>query len=225
MTLKCFEFECVDSTQDRAFQLLEENPRDPILVSTQFQTRGRGRLSRDWISESGRSLIFTLGLSLRPQNFEGLSLVVGLSLRRTINRSDLKIKWPNDLMIEDSKVGGILIESKTLGVETHLCIGVGVNLFDLEAAQFKGLGFVLSAREMAEAILVDLDQFFTTGFSSFYEDFNRWMWRKNQVATYSVDGASVSGRLLGVDQRGWLRFEEGKTIRLTDQGELLVESP
>jgi len=101
------------------------------------QTAGRGRLGRPWRSASGKSLLFSLGIVMpRPVGaLSGLSLAVGLGVidgLRALPLSEplrLGLKWPNDILLDDAKLGGILIE--TAASTAHACalvIGIGLNI-------------------------------------------------------------------------------------------------
>lgn len=125
------------------------------LLVAEEQTRGRGRLGRDWISSAGASLTFSLALPLAPAQWGGLSLAVGLALAEALDpltNGDLPrigfdpeiqpaalprigLKWPNDLWLLDGpgpgrgrKLGGILIETLNVGERRMCVVGVGLNV-------------------------------------------------------------------------------------------------
>ncbi len=130
----------------------------PCLLVAEEQTRGRGRLGRDWVSRRGASLTFSLALSLAPTQWEGLSLAVGLALAEALEpmepfkahagapeaepqrRPQLQLKWPNDLWLLQAsaatvhggrKLGGVLIETIGIGSRRLCVIGVGLNVLPL----------------------------------------------------------------------------------------------
>ena len=132
----------------------EPRPEPTLLVAEQ-QTAGRGRLGRSWLSQRGDSLTFSLGLLLRPADWSGLSLAVGVSLADSLepDSTDLRIrlKWPNDLWLAgvkakqakqgeqgeqdakiDSKLAGILVETASWAGLRYVVIGVGINIRALE---------------------------------------------------------------------------------------------
>ena len=107
-------------------------PETVLLVAEQ-QTAGRGRLGRPWRSAAGASLTFSLGLPLRPADWSGLSLAVGLSLAESLapatdSAPTLQLKWPNDLWLNQCKLGGILVETASWGDQRYVVIGVGLNV-------------------------------------------------------------------------------------------------
>lgn len=120
----------IDSTNTELMRRARAGQLDPVLLVAERQTAGRGRLGRDWNSEAepqGRTLTFSLGLPLAPVDWSGFSLAVGLSLAQSLH-PQLKLKWPNDLWLDDRKVAGILIETASVGQERYVVIGIGINI-------------------------------------------------------------------------------------------------
>ena len=108
-------------------------PPEAILLVAEHQSVGRGRLGRSWHSAAGASLTFSLGLPLQPTDWSGLSLAVGVSLAdslapKTQEGDKLQLKWPNDLWLNDCKLGGILVETASWGDQRYVVIGVGLNV-------------------------------------------------------------------------------------------------
>jgi BirA family biotin operon repressor/biotin-[acetyl-CoA-carboxylase] ligase len=113
----------------------------PCLLVAEHQTRGRGRQGRDWLGSPGASLSFSLALELRPADWSGLSLAVGLALAEALDPTAagstprLWLKWPNDLWLADAaapgggrKLGGILIETIHVGAQRMCVVGIGLNV-------------------------------------------------------------------------------------------------
>ncbi len=119
----------VDSTNTRLMQQAREGVVEPTVLVAETQTAGRGRMGKAWHSTTHTALTFSLGLPLAPSDWSGLSLVVGLSLARSLH-PELRLKWPNDLWWQQRKVGGILVETANIAQrpERYVVIGVGLNL-------------------------------------------------------------------------------------------------
>ncbi len=134
----------IDSTNTELMRRARVGQLDPVLLLAERQTAGRGRMGRAWVSggadkqegagavdgvqgASCPSLTFSLGLVLRPHDWSGLSLAVGLSLAQSLHPA-LQIKWPNDLWWQGRKLGGILIETASMGATRYAVIGVGLNI-------------------------------------------------------------------------------------------------
>lgn len=101
----------VDSTNTELMRRARAGRSEPTLLVAEQQSAGRGRLGRSWMSGSGQSLTFSLGLLLQPVSWDGLSLAVGASVAGSLH-SSVQLKWPNDLWVDGRKLAGILIETQ-----------------------------------------------------------------------------------------------------------------
>ena len=111
----------IDSTNTELMRRARAGQTEPVLLVAETQTAGRGRLGRPWHGEVGHALTFSLGLMLKPADWSGLSLAVGLSLARSLDphgELGVRLKWPNDLWVKRpdtplgwGKLAGILIET------------------------------------------------------------------------------------------------------------------
>jgi BirA family biotin operon repressor/biotin-[acetyl-CoA-carboxylase] ligase len=126
----------IDSTNTELMRRARAGQLDPVLLVAERQTAGRGRLGRDWQSASqdqNPNLTFSLGLPLALTDWSGLSLAVGLSVVQSLH-ADLRLKWPNDVWLADRKMGGILIETASVGDARYAVIGIGINIAPRDAA-------------------------------------------------------------------------------------------
>lgn len=132
----------LDSTNDLALHLAGEVDVDlPLLVVAEQQTAGRGRGSNSWWATRG-ALTFSLvvetrELQLPPRDWPRVSLATGLAvceaLAELVPTADLKIKWPNDVFLDGSKLCGVLVEVPS-GCTGRLIIGIGINVNNSFAA-------------------------------------------------------------------------------------------
>jgi len=124
-------FESVGSTQDYARSLLDKGEATPFLVTASEQTQGHGRLGRIWISPRGNFFgSFVMRPAVEPARYSEYSFLTAVVLAGTIlkfAKADVTLKWPNDVLLNERKCAGILIESHGLQNE-FLIIGMGVNL-------------------------------------------------------------------------------------------------
>jgi BirA family biotin operon repressor/biotin-[acetyl-CoA-carboxylase] ligase len=125
-------FDEVTSTLDVAHPLAREGAPEGTLILAERQTAGRGRSGRAWASEEGAGIWSTL--IARPTDdaaLEVLSLRVGLAAARALEPftgDDVQLKWPNDLILDSGKLGGILIESRWREERVDwVAIGIGIN--------------------------------------------------------------------------------------------------
>jgi len=117
----------IDSTNTELMRRARTGATEPVLLVALEQTAGRGRRGRPWFGAPGDALTFSLGLPLHPADWSGLSLAVGLSLAERLH-PEVRLKWPNDLWWHDRKLGGILVETASVGEQRYAVIGVGLNL-------------------------------------------------------------------------------------------------
>lgn len=131
--LKCVFLEECDSTNSYVKQNYEMLSKDlPVLVSSTAQSLGRGRDQRIWVSLKNKGLYSSFAFTLRKDfNFNLLPLISGIAVIETlkvITGIEMVLKWPNDILWENKKISGILIEN-IISENTIFCIaGIGINL-------------------------------------------------------------------------------------------------
>ena len=109
---------------------LVETFRHRYGLLAECQSGGRGRQGRRWLSPFAGGLWFSCGyrFAVPVERLGPLTLAVGVALAETLELPQLRLKWPNDLIVEDAKLGGILVEARSAGGGTEAVIGVGINL-------------------------------------------------------------------------------------------------
>jgi len=168
-------FQETTSTNDVIEKLARDGVKEGAVVFAETQTRGRGRLGRSWLSPARKGLWFSVLLrpDLRPLDTTQLTVASATSLRRALHVHtglDLKIKWPNDILIGGRKVAGILTElNAELDHIKYVILGIGVDV-NLTAHEFPAdlrktatslraeLGKPVSRPQLAVAILREFDR-------------------------------------------------------------------
>src|SRR3989338_1504111 len=126
---KIYYFKTLTSTNDEA-KRLAKNSIDKIIVIADKQTKGRGRFNREWVSGLG-GLYMTI--VLKEKNLDDvryLTLIAAVSVAKTIKKLtklNVLVKWPNDVLINDKKICGILTETIS-GKENYALVGIGLNV-------------------------------------------------------------------------------------------------
>lgn len=126
----------VTSTNDYLAQRWRENRERQIVpftaVLADFQTRGRGRLGRQWVAPSGSSLLMSVLVPAVPTNVTWLPLLAGIAVQDALApliTSRVDLKWPNDVLVDGQKLGGILSEYLGESADTSwVALGIGINL-------------------------------------------------------------------------------------------------
>ncbi len=128
-----YTYKTVTSTSDIAKHL--SHIGEPSLIIAERQSQGRGQYGRTWHGDPSGSLMFSLLLypEKLPEDITRMPIIVGeavqAALHKLTNSSNIKIKFPNDLLINNKKVCGILCESSTIGGKIReLVIGIGINV-------------------------------------------------------------------------------------------------
>ena len=122
-------FNEIDSTNDEAKRIIVQ--KDFHVIIAERQTKGRGRLGKKWSSPNSGNIYMTICTENDHSN-SPLSLVTGLICKRAINKISNKLlvslKWPNDILVKDKKIGGILVEKEIQKEITRTIIGIGINI-------------------------------------------------------------------------------------------------
>lgn len=132
MRYRPIRFASVGSTNDIAMDAASAGAQPGLVVQADEQVRGKGRSARDWASPRGGLWMSVLLEASLPQNAAGLApLAVGCACCQALEDlgAEALLRWPNDLMLDDAKVGGILVESRT--EHDHLeqiVAGIGINV-------------------------------------------------------------------------------------------------
>jgi len=126
-------FDVVESTNTEANRLAREDAPEGTLIVANAQTKGRGRLGRSWASPPGSGLYLSIILrpDCPPNRFPRLTLTAGVAVASAIQQTGVKpqLKWPNDILIADRKVGGILAEAVFDRRRIDFAIlGIGINV-------------------------------------------------------------------------------------------------
>lgn len=216
--------EVTASTNATAAQLAEEGTPEWTLVSAAHQTEGRGRLGRTWDDVEGRALLVSVVLrpdGIAPNRAGMLSLLAGASMAEAIKAVTgrrASCKWPNDLLLREQKVGGVLLESSVAeGHLRYVIVGVGVNLDPPEGVEGAGGIGEASMRDLLQAFLERFENVYDAVEPSFPERV-RIAWLPvaatigRLVEATTADGRLVTGRAVGLDDFGSLRLS-------TDTGE------
>jgi BirA family biotin operon repressor/biotin-[acetyl-CoA-carboxylase] ligase len=127
---KILVYKSTSSTNDIAAEYAKNKENDGLVIFAEEQTAGRGRAGGQWHSGRSDSILCSIVLTEDRLNAELHSLACAVAVAEAIGKpakSQAKIKWPNDIMLGDKKVAGILLESKVNNRGSTCIIGVGIN--------------------------------------------------------------------------------------------------
>lgn len=225
-------FETIDSTNNVLDRMDDGSTR---MAVAEFQTAGRGRTERRWVTQFGCNLHLSVIHRLRePQApLTALSPIIGVELARVLadpGTAGMGLKWPNDLMLDGAKVGGILIDYRgEAGGDTRLIVGIGINVsMDPEMAAGIDQSWTTLARHAAslpprnelaarttEAVMSALDRFATGDNAHLADEWRIYDTLADQSVTAIGSNAPASGVARGLNADGSLRIEaEGRVSRV-----------
>ncbi|WP_081209069.1 biotin--[acetyl-CoA-carboxylase] ligase [Salegentibacter sediminis] len=239
--MRIIKVNAINSTNDFARELYRGNSNfDPCCVLAQNQTSGRGQRGSGWMANPGQNLTFSILYPKIEVEVDrqflfsaGVSVAVVKALE-IFNIPNLKVKWPNDIMSGNFKVGGILIENilKNNQISASV-IGVGLNVNQVDfpglpqAASLKMLtGRTFELEEVLDGILTsiekDLQSISSTNQSRVLEEYAERMFRKDVVSTFQYpDNSFLTGIIRGVTTAGRLNVEiENSVFKTFDLKEL-----
>lgn len=212
------DHEEVDSTNSEAKRLVDAGRDDDFVVSAARQTAGRGRFRRAWHA-TGETVAMTISVRrpILPVDFTTLPLMTGVALHRTLapllkNRAALAIKWPNDILVDDAKLSGTLIEADANRIYVGIGINLGVSPGNVIYPTAHLHAYVPVPREtlirqVADVWYAEFLEWSRDGFRHLGSYYDNHLWRRGSEITLFLDEARtrvVKGRCEGVDASGRL---------------------
>lgn len=221
--------DAIDSTNRRLTAMAEDGAPEGSVLVADSQTGGRGRMGRTWFSPAGANLYVSMLLRppVPPQQAPSLSLAVGVAaaraLRALLPRLPVRIKWPNDLMLNGKKLGGILCEMRSEPDRVHyVVVGIGLNV-NVAAEQFPpGLhdgavslkmatGRDVSRPQLLAELLAQTEAVYRPwireGLAPFLKELETESFLKGRQLTVELPSGTVSGKAVGVTAAGALILE------------------
>ena len=227
------------STNDYLKTLTRKSKQISICIA-EAQTQGKGRLNREWYSPFGENIYLSMLYPFaKSTELTGLSLIVGLAICNTIEcivqlkNHSLKVKWPNDVYLNNAKLAGTLIE-----IQSHDCyqviIGVGINVNMSNASQnniqqpWTSLINITEQHQDRNILcaalintLIDyLQRFSLSGLSSFRDEWKIRDYLNNSAVTVISGNKQHAGTCVGINAQGCLLLETlNKNILIIPSGD------
>ena len=216
----------VDSTNNIAAKLLAEGCDEGTVVTTDFQTKGRGQQTKGWESEPKKNLMFTVifkPIFLKVEDQFLLSKAVSLGVVDFLALHGLaaKIKWPNDIYIGDKKITGILIEHNIMGNTISDSIaGIGINInqktFVSDAPNptsvVLGSGKEVAIEQALTEVLSCIEQRYIAlskgDVKNIEDDYFGRLYRLNKFYPYEKNGVVFKAKIVGIKNTGELVLED-----------------
>ena len=216
----------VDSTNNYTATLISGNVPEGTVVITGEQTSGRGQRGNLWVSEAGKNLTCTY--LLRPKFLrildqfilnKAIALATAKAIQQFIPSFDVRIKWPNDIFLQNKKVAGILVETSMQGGHIVSCLaGIGINVnqqqFQAESGNPISLSEVIGTELKLDYVLNALSenlevlylQLKAGRFDIIDTSYNNLLWKKGEIHTFYRDGIPFNAEVKCVDEQGCLHL-------------------
>ena len=225
--MKIIRYDSVDSTNKIAVHLTEQGEREGTAVVADTQRKGRGRMGRAWISCPGNLFVSYIINGKTVKENPELSFLVGItvaeSIEKLVPQTKCFCKWPNDIMLNDCKICGILIEAAAGGC---VVAGIGVNLQSHPenvsyptSSVLESTGRRIEPDEMckclSETLLTNLDIWRRRGFAAIRDKWLSYAYRLKETVTVKQFEKTYTGIFQTISESGELIIENTENHQKT----------
>jgi BirA family biotin operon repressor/biotin-[acetyl-CoA-carboxylase] ligase len=214
------------SSTNEALKIEELNKKLPegAVLYTNFQSKGKGQQEAKWESEPHKNILLSVlyyPVFLKPEEQMWLNMAISLACKKFLSQlipeNEVFIKWPNDLVCEGKKLGGILIENSLQGAKIRSSIvGIGINVNQTEFTIEKAGSISqitnkeLNIKELRQSLFLCLDEYYSLlkakQFSSIKSQYESYLLFKGKEALFLIDGNEVLATVLGIGNYGKLHL-------------------
>lgn len=235
---KVYHFKEIDSTNIFASELLsKKSPKEGTVITADVQLQGKGQYGRKWLANEGENL--TMSVILYPeilvQDQFILNIFSSLAVSACLQENfdiHTKVKWPNDIYVENRKITGILIQNFISGnrVKSSV-IGIGINInqskFPTEASNacsiFQKTGQEVNINDFQSLLFEYLDQYYfllKSTPSRLLKEYADKLYGINEKRQFQIGEEMVNGIIKGIDHYGRLKVDIEGTIKPYSLGEI-----
>ncbi|MDR3244129.1 MAG: biotin--[acetyl-CoA-carboxylase] ligase [Elusimicrobiota bacterium] len=238
--IKILKYKTIDSTQTKAKHLADNGAAAWTLIMAQKQSKGYGRLKRNWSSdEGGLWFSFILKPDIKAQDIQKISFIISVALIRVLKKLygiSAKIKWVNDIFYRNKKIAGIIVESSLEKDKVKwIIVGVGINVNNDLPLEFNKIACplknILKKKLNIEKLLSDFltefksayADFLLKGFEYFVQEYNRnlkFLNKKVAISVSETDENKIEGINKGIDKNGLILIETKDSNKKISTGTL-----
>lgn len=218
------QFQTLPSTNDFAVECITQYNQQFGAILALEQTKGRGRRGASWVSNKGElfgSIFYPINLSAESEQW--ICYLTTLAIVETLTpllptNNTIKIKWPNDILVNSCKIGGVLVERITYQQQSFIIIGIGVNILNAPStdqpttsiAQCKGM--TLQPLELMQRITAQIDEWYTkwqkVGNDILINSINSKLYQLNQSTKIRQGNRHIEGISRGLNHLGELTLQD-----------------
>jgi len=219
-----YQKEC-SSTNDEISQVLLYPDSNFVGLYTFNQTKGRGQYGNTWISTAEKNLAYTIAvktdsISLSDFMFNYYTAIAVRQYIAILTENTVKIKWPNDIILANKKVAGILIEKRKYNGENYFLIGTGINILQEKFDEISNAGSIFTQtgkKHDLQTVVKEFHRFLIEKFKNptseieVLDSFNENLFRKDGISVFEIEGVRQNGIIRKADENGkiWIEFENG----------------
>ena len=202
----------IDSTNDECKRI--SSNKDILVVTADKQTKGKGRKGKKWHSPEGN---ISLSIAFADIGFDmPISIATGILVRDALsevfNLSSIKLKWPNDLVYEKKKIGGILVEKEVFANYTKAIVGIGINL-ELDKKEswwgdLKDLNGKNLRDKIINRILMKFEILLKNGLDDWKSLWHQSCIHNDAIISVAWNNETIKGKYLGINDAGELLLEK-----------------
>ncbi|MCQ4035950.1 biotin--[acetyl-CoA-carboxylase] ligase [Kaistella montana] len=206
------------STNDEILKHFTLKQSANLALYTFNQTQGRGQYGNNWNLSVNQNLAFSMILSadrfvIRDQFINFRTAEVLANFLAIMTKSPVEIKWPNDLIINNKKVAGILIEKKNINGISYFIIGIGLNILQVDFQELSKAGSLFTQtgkkfelHNFTEKLYSYLVENLAKNVSeeNILKEINQRLFKKDKVSVFSQNGMRQNGIIKNVDEEGFL---------------------
>ena len=229
---RIYYFDSIDSTQTFALEIAPNKKENGTVIIAQKQTKGKGRMGRKWISPEGG---IWLSVIIKPKADYSLTTIFPLAASVALSNAienilkvKTELKWPNDLLIKDKKIAGILVDASLISNQVdYLVLGVGIN-FDVQVknieknikntGNYSGVTTLIKSSESIRG--VSLVQSFLTELENIFESLKN-DGGKNVIKEWTKKSSTVGKNISIKTGDGEIK---GKALKIDSEGALILKN-
>lgn len=212
------------STNDEINDVLLYPQSNFVGLYTFNQIKGRGQYGNSWASAAEQNLAYTLAVKTSCTIhsdflFNYYTAIAVQNYLANLTEKIVKIKWPNDIIVKNKKVVGILIEKKKMNQENYFVIGIGINILQEKFDEISNAGSLLTQtgkRFNLKQFTEDLHSFLIEKLTRIPDDaeilaqFNSNLFRKDEISVFELDNVRQNGIIKNADEKGniWIEMEQ-----------------
>ena len=225
--MEIHRYESLSSTNSELFELSKKNAKSWTVIWTSHQTEGKGYSGNTWISEPGKniavSVLIKSDLNYAELIYFNQWVCNVISDFLSTYTDEVSVKWPNDIIIKNKKVCGVLIETHKIDNQINIITGIGLNVNQTNFDLLPKAGSLATQtqekyqlEEILSGLLTELEKSYylveNKDWKTISLDYNKHLFLLNQTSEFIRNGELIGGIIRGVNDEGQLEIEINQKI-------------